>query len=266
MVSLALLTGPGCGGDDTPTGTGGNGNPGSIPPEIVATWHYQSVTVNGTPVSLALFLEWDQSTVRSTLTMNSNGSHRYSEWNASDQEMWWQSGTYAINGTNATFTAKANSDGVPEPPWSSPWAVNGNTLTFAWQDQGDNLVVKLTQSTPVVIPPEAVATWNYQSVTVNGASMSLGDVLEWGQSTTRAALTINANGSYRYSEWNATNQEVWWESGTIAFNGANITITPTANADGAPGASISGTGSINGGVLTVAVTILGDNVVFTLTS
>ena len=141
LAGLALVMASGCSDDSSPTNGGGD----TLPAEVVATCDYQSVIVNGWAEALEDVMEWDANTVRATLVINSDGSYRYSEWNASDQELWWESGIVSVNGANITVTPTANSDGSPSAAWTGTWTVNGNVLTLSVTTQTGALVFTLTK-------------------------------------------------------------------------------------------------------------------------
>ena len=261
LAGLALVMVSGCSDDGSPTNGGGD----TLPAEVVATWDFQSVIVNGWAEALEDVLEWDANTVRATLVINSDGSYRYSEWNASGQEVWWESGTIAINGTSITWTPTADSDGSPDPAWSGTWSVTANIFSITRLEQSSTIRVTLTRPLSSAIPSAIVATWHYQSVTVNGSSESLRAFQDWDANTVRATLVVTSVGSYRYSEWNASDQELWWESGTVAFDGTNATFSPKANSDGPPDPAWNCTWGVSGSNLTLEFRSQDDDIVITLT-
>jgi hypothetical protein len=128
LAVLLMLIIAGCGKDkDTST------EPEvSVPPELVATWTYQSATVNGFPVSLALVLGWHQGMASARCTVNEDESFVYEELDSADVVQWTESGTFTVVGNNATITITSNDDGPVEPPevLSGTWALSENELTL----------------------------------------------------------------------------------------------------------------------------------------
>ena len=107
----------------------------------------------------------------------------------------------------------------------------------------------------VIIPPEAVDTWTYQSATMNGNPVSLDFVLEWQDGTISARFTIDSDGSFLEEELDNNNNVIWTKSGAIEFNGNNFNITLTSNDEGPINPAIIriGTWAINGNQLTITI-------------
>ncbi len=106
--------------------------PRIFPEELVGTWDYQSVTIDGIDAVLRLILDWQEETVRATLSISSDGSFVNSEYSADDSVMWFEDGNLAVNSNNFTITFYNNSNGVISPPeiQSGTWEVSGNQLTL----------------------------------------------------------------------------------------------------------------------------------------
>jgi hypothetical protein len=111
-VILLIALCAGCGkDDDNPAGPQNN-----VPAELLGTWYYQSATINGVQVPLGFVLGWDQGTVSARFTVGADESFVYEELNAADSVVWTESGTFTVDGNNATITITQNDDGPVEPP------------------------------------------------------------------------------------------------------------------------------------------------------
>lgn len=115
-------------------------------------------------------------------------------------------------------------------------------------------------------PPEMVATWTFQSVTENGSTASLADVLEWVVGTTQARIHIQANGAYVYEEVNSTGGQLWAESGWIFVDeeGPTIEFHVQADSDGTVDEEFTVTYTLVGNTMTVTRPEGGSTYVFTL--
>jgi hypothetical protein len=134
IAIVSLMLAAGCGKDDNnPTDPGD-----SVPSELVDTWLYQSVTLNGVPWSLGQLLGWDPGTVAARFTVGSDESFVYEELDTDSAVVWTEWGTFTVDGNSATITRTENDDGPINPPEtrSGTWAVNGDTLSLNTIEQG----------------------------------------------------------------------------------------------------------------------------------
>lgn len=114
-------------------------------------------------------------------------------------------------------------------------------------------------------PPAAmIATWVFQSVTVNGAAASLADVLEWQPATVSAEFYVEANGTYAYQEVNVGGGQLWFEVGFVFVEGGEIDINVIEDADGPVNETSFLTYTLVGDTLTLTEVDMGTTVVFTL--
>ena len=140
---LSVFMVMGCGDDDDST----TGPDVGIPSELIATWTYQSATINEIPVSLGLVLGWDEGTVSARFTVDSDGTFVYEELDSEDVVQWTESGTFTVSGNNATITITSNDDGPVDPPdvMSGTWALDGNELTLTTIMEGLTVVLVATK-------------------------------------------------------------------------------------------------------------------------
>jgi hypothetical protein len=132
-----------CGKDDDST----TGPDIVVPSELIATWTYQSATINEIPVSLGLVLGWEEGTVSARFTVDGDGTFVYEELDSEDSVLWTESGTIAISGNEATITITSDSEGPVDPPdvMSGTWALDGNELTLTTTMEGLTVVLVATK-------------------------------------------------------------------------------------------------------------------------
>jgi hypothetical protein len=105
----------------------------SIPSELIGIWLYESATANGVPVSLDFILQWHEGTESARFTLGADGSFLYEELDFEGGIVWIESGTFDVNGNNATITVTEDSDGPVDPPdiLSGTWSISGDELTLS---------------------------------------------------------------------------------------------------------------------------------------
>jgi len=125
VISLIIAA---CGDKDkNPTGS-----QNSIPSELLGVWIYQSATINGVPISLALILGWEVGTVSARFTVGEDGSFVNEELNANNEVVWTENGTLAVTGDSAIIAVTSNNNGPIDPPdtLAGTWQLNGNLLAL----------------------------------------------------------------------------------------------------------------------------------------
>lgn len=135
---MAMFVVVNCGDDDNATGPD-NG----IPAGLIATWTYQSATINEVPVGLEFALQWHEGAVSARFTISADGTFVNEELDSDGMVIWTESGTFSVSGSNATITITSDSDGPVDPPdiMSGTWALDGNELTLT--TNLDQLIVVL---------------------------------------------------------------------------------------------------------------------------
>ncbi len=271
LVSLALLMAVVAGfqckkNDSSPTGPSSS----AVPSQIVGTWTFQSATLDGSPMDLATILQWESSTVRAQFVMNSNASFTYRELGFNDTLTYSESGTFTVTGQVLALTTTSANGQQVNPPYVTSWtlSVTGGIMTLSQTVQQKMVVMTLSNgAVGGNIPSQLVGTWKYQSVTVNGSSASLAQVLNWATTTVRAELILSANGTFTYREINSSGGVTYTNSGTAVASGQAVRITITAE----NGQSLSTpvatdySWSISGTTLRASTQLPQGSLVFTLT-
>ncbi len=108
---------------------------------LVAEWQAQSVSVNGSPVSLADFYEWDPQSTSMRVYFFADGTFVNVERNAADVVTWAGLGTW--NTDNAQLTV--NMDG----PMVMDYAISGSTATMHADNEGDDVTLVFQRIGPV---------------------------------------------------------------------------------------------------------------------
>ncbi len=141
MISLVAVVAD-CGKDNDSTGPDT-----SIPAGLIATWTYQSVEIDGSPVGLGLVLHWQEGTVSASFTVGDDGTFVNEELDSDGVVTWTENGTFTVSDNNATITITSDSDGPVDPPdiMSGTWALDGNELTLTTAFEGFPVVIVATK-------------------------------------------------------------------------------------------------------------------------
>ena len=138
MVIMAMFVVVNCGDDDNATGPGT-----SIPAGLVATWTYQSASINQQEINLRIVLQWQEGTVSARFTVSDDGTFVNEELDSDGMVIWTESGTFTVSDNNATITITSDSEGPVEPPdiMSGTWALTGNILRLTTTLEGLTVVI-----------------------------------------------------------------------------------------------------------------------------
>lgn len=111
-----------------------------------------------------------------------------------------------------------------------------------------------------------VGTWVFQSANVNGETATLATVMEWAEGATSARMIFEANGNYVYQEHDTNDLLLSQESGTLAIDDGDFTLTATLDGDGPinPPDVTTGTVSLSGSTMSLIILEEGNTVVFSL--
>jgi hypothetical protein len=271
LISLAVLmatvAGFQCKKNDTSSPTGPSST--VIPSQIVGTWTFQSVTMDGSPVDLAAAFAWESSTVRAQMVINSSGNYTYRELGFNDTITYYETGTATVTGQELKLTTTSANGRQINPPDVTSWtcSVTGGIMTLNRTVQQKAVVVTLSSgSSGGTIPSQLTGTWKYQSATLAGVSVPLAQALNWETATVRAELILNANGTFTYREINVSGGATYTNNGTAVASGQAVRITITS-VNGQPLSSPIVTDyswSISGSTLRVSVQIPQGLLVLTL--
>jgi hypothetical protein len=114
------------------------------------------------------------------------------------------------------------------------------------------------------IPPaELQGTWEFQSVTVNGAPQALGDALDWQPGTVAARMEIGSNG-FSISEVDSGGQQTYYEAGFVYVDGNEMELN-IFGPGGITEETIPGTYTLSGDTLIFTTVVEGDTIAITLT-
>lgn len=143
LLTLMAILPIGCSDDD------GNGINNSVPLTLVGTWRATSATVDGVPQDLAELFDWDPGVAGTEVTLNGNGTYASREYDASNNTVSTESGTFEVTGSTmmVTVTVQDGSDITPEEGLNAQWSVSGNTLTLTQAVGGSTIVLTLTRVT-----------------------------------------------------------------------------------------------------------------------
>jgi len=142
LTSLLIL---GCSGDgDGDGGTGpGSGHP---PAEMVDSWEYASVTVNGSAASLSTVMEWVPGAVSARAhILRADGTFAYEEVNAAGGQLYSNTGFVFIDGDEMDINFFADNGIDIEETIRVAWTLVGDVLTWTQTDNSDTLVFTLNR-------------------------------------------------------------------------------------------------------------------------
>jgi len=137
LLAAILLITAGCDGDDDNTVSDVN--------DLFGTWVQESVTINGVGADLADVLEWDEETVAGYLALYNDYTYEAKEVNASDSNLYLETGTFDIDDSWLIVTASTE-NGSPVTPhqvFNGQWSTNGIVLTLTQTVGNDTMVLTL---------------------------------------------------------------------------------------------------------------------------
>jgi len=126
-IVLFGLIAVGCNDDDSDPLDPQGGPP---PAEMIGTWTFQSVTVDGAAASLPDVLEWQPSAVAARLMVQANGAYVYEEVDANGGQLWFESGFVFVDGSEIDINVLLDGDGAVNETSTLTYMIIGNVLTL----------------------------------------------------------------------------------------------------------------------------------------
>ena len=121
----------GCSDDDK--GANSNGDPPgdtNVPAELIATWTFQLLTVNGGEYHLSHVLPWEDGTAHARITINDDETFVFENVADDSAVLLTETGAFSIDGNSFSLT------GIEELSISGNWAVSGDSLTLTATEMG----------------------------------------------------------------------------------------------------------------------------------
>lgn len=142
LVALVALTVVGIGCSDDDKGANSNGAPPnltSVPSDLIATWTFQSATINNVTVDdLSMVLPWAENTAHARISIKGDESFVFENVDADDNVLLTETGSFTVDSNGFSLT------GDDELSLSGNWAVSGDSLTLTGPLEGyPHLTVKL---------------------------------------------------------------------------------------------------------------------------
>ena len=113
-------------------------------------------------------------------------------------------------------------------------------------------------------PAEMVGDWIFQSATVDGTPVPLDSIMEWLPQTVQAKLHVQANSAYVFEEVNNIGGQLWFESGFVFIDGAEIDINAQLDSDGPANETTRWSFTVNDTMFTLSRVDSGQTVMYTL--
>ncbi len=112
------------------------------------------------------------------------------------------------------------------------------------------------------VPTELVGEWIYDSVTVNSAEQAMADAFDWDAETVEAHITVNADATQMYEEFDDQDAVVYYDEGILTISGNTISAQVTSEEGTAvtPYTTFSGTWALSGTHLLMTVVQSSDTI------
>lgn len=139
---IILLTIFSCSSEDENSAGPDDGHP---PTEMIDTWIYQSVTVDGVPSNLGVVMEWDPNAVEARFhIINDIGSYSYEEVNAVGGQLYGESGFVYVEGNEIDINKLQDGQGNPIDETNyMTYTLVIDTLTLQENDAGSIFIYTL---------------------------------------------------------------------------------------------------------------------------
>ena len=130
-----------CSGNEEENPADSQGGP--PPTELVGTWTFQSVTVNGSTADLDSVLEWTANAVLARFTIETNGAYVYEEVNSGGGQLKFESGFVYVDGNRIDINILLDDNGAVNETSTVTYTLNGNMLTLQEVALGTTIVFTL---------------------------------------------------------------------------------------------------------------------------
>ena len=141
-VFLSTLIMVACGGDETNDSDDlGDGKPTA---DLVGTWVFQSVTVNGAAQTLADVMEWQPETVGARISIRSNGGYSMEELNSQGQQTFFENGFVFVEGNEMDINILLPDGATIDETIFTTFTLSGGILTVTTVEDGDTITFTLS--------------------------------------------------------------------------------------------------------------------------
>ncbi len=148
LLAMALAISTGCGGDDDDD----DNNPmdpddtsGHPPAEMVGSWGFQSVLVNGNPTPLSDALEWHDGVVAARFHIQTNSAYVYEEVDTRGGQIWYEHGFVYVDGNEIDVNILGDGDGPVEETSFLTFTLQGDVFTLQESEDGTTTVFTLSR-------------------------------------------------------------------------------------------------------------------------
>jgi len=127
------------------TDSDGDGKPSA---EMIGSWIFTSVTVDGNPVNLSIEMEWVAGAVEARLHVYENSAYAYEQVDTKGGQLWAESGFVFVDESENEIdinVQQINGSSVTETVYVT-YTLIGNTLTLTEIDEGTTIVFTLIKS------------------------------------------------------------------------------------------------------------------------
>jgi hypothetical protein len=122
--------------------------PSTIPAEMVGTWVFQGITVNGTPANPGDYFDLGEGTVGIEVDVRADGSFDWREYDDQGNITETAQGTVAVSGNTASMIVSVENGNPINPPevrFVGVYNIAGTSMTLTAELQGNTLVLTLAK-------------------------------------------------------------------------------------------------------------------------
>jgi len=140
---LSALLAFGCGSDDESSGPT-DPDKGHPPEEMLGSWTFRSVTVDGAAADLSDVMDWVPSAVEAHIQVLENGAYVYEEVDSRGGQLWFESGFVYVEGGEIDVNLQLDGDGRQEETSFLSYTLSAGIFTLQENDKGTVTVFTLT--------------------------------------------------------------------------------------------------------------------------